>query len=665
MTERRARRVLLVGWDAADWKVIHPLLDGGRMPTLRRLVEEGASGELETLDPPVSPMLWTSVATGKTADEHGILSFFESDPENQRIRPILSTSRRVKALWNILTQEGLRSVVVGWWPSHPAEPILGGMVSNLYHHEQDRPADEWPLPEQTVHPPELAARMAELRVHPHELTAAHLLPFVPRAAEVDQRRDRGLLAVSRLLAHASSIQAAATELMEHQEWDLAAVYFDAIDHFSHVFMRFHPPAHPLAPPALAEIYRDVVASAYRFHDMLLERLLALAGPETLVLLVSDHGFHSDRLRPLRLPRTPTAPLLEHRRHGIVCLHGPGVEPDSLVLGANLLDIAPTVLWALGLPVGEDMPGRVLLDAFVDPPPVATVPSWEEIEGECGAHREEARRDPAAEWAAHRQLVELGYVAPGAEDDTEKIVRNLAESRYFLARVHHSRGRPDRAVEVLEALVAEHPERRYWRALMRALWAAGRRDEFRSRLDERDDVASGKVVEAVFRSWLELAEGDTAAAIRRLEEAEADRPGARWILRELVRALLAGDTAEEAEGICDLLVEEDPSDFVAYRLRAEARSARENWRGAVDDLLASLALRFSQPEVHADLAAALLRSGEVDRAEQALRIAVRMDPDHLPTHRLGWELFSEHRPDPDRAAEHAAALERLASPAPGT
>src|SRR5690606_22342552 len=75
--ERLARKVLLIGWDAADWKVINPLMDAGLMPALQRLVERGVMGNIATLDPPFSPMLWTSIATGHTADRHGILNFIQ------------------------------------------------------------------------------------------------------------------------------------------------------------------------------------------------------------------------------------------------------------------------------------------------------------------------------------------------------------------------------------------------------------------------------------------------------------------------------------------------------------------------------------------------------------------------------------------------------------
>ena len=77
---RLAKRVLLIGWDAADWKVAAPLVDAGKMPNLEKLINSGVMGNLATLYPVLSPMLWTSIATGKRAYKHGVHGFAEPDP---------------------------------------------------------------------------------------------------------------------------------------------------------------------------------------------------------------------------------------------------------------------------------------------------------------------------------------------------------------------------------------------------------------------------------------------------------------------------------------------------------------------------------------------------------------------------------------------------------
>ena len=180
------RRVLLVGWDAADWKVISPLVDMGLMPHVGRLVETGVMGNLATLQPALSPMLWTSIATGKRPYKHGIHGFSEPDPQSGTVRPITNLSRKTKAVWNILNQTGHTSLVVGWWPSSPAEPIRGAMVSNHFQ-QAVAPLDAaWPLRAGTVHPPEFAEALSHQRLHPRRRPSRHLpcRPILTRATRI-------------------------------------------------------------------------------------------------------------------------------------------------------------------------------------------------------------------------------------------------------------------------------------------------------------------------------------------------------------------------------------------------------------------------------------------------------------------------------------------------
>jgi len=171
-------RLLLVGWDAADWKVIDPLLQRGEMPVLAGLIASGVRGNNATIYPPLSPMVWTSIATGKRPTKHGIHGFTEPTEDGLSVRPVSNLGRKTKAFWNILNQCDKRCLVVGWWPSHPAEPISGVMVSNHFPLSgSDDPRR--PLVPGTVLPGTMAERMAELRVHPTEITGDILGLFVP------------------------------------------------------------------------------------------------------------------------------------------------------------------------------------------------------------------------------------------------------------------------------------------------------------------------------------------------------------------------------------------------------------------------------------------------------------------------------------------------------
>src|SRR6266478_9717849 len=200
-------RVLLIGWDAADWKVIQPLLHAGQMPNLARLMSGGVYGNVATIYPVLSPMLWTSIATGKRAYKHGIHGFSEPLPDGSGVRPITLLSRKTKAVWNILHQTGHRSLVVGWWPSHPAEPLNGVMVSNHFQQPVGRPGEIPPLSAGIVHPPSLAASLGELRVNPMELNGDFIRLFVPDYQNVDQASDKRLHSLGKIIAETMSIHA--------------------------------------------------------------------------------------------------------------------------------------------------------------------------------------------------------------------------------------------------------------------------------------------------------------------------------------------------------------------------------------------------------------------------------------------------------------------------
>ena len=103
-----AKKVLVIGWDAADWRVINPLLDEGKMPGLQSMVDNGVIAQpRDALSAAVADGMWTSIATGKRPFRHGILGFTEPTQDGSGVQPVSVLSRRGKAVWNILNQGGL------------------------------------------------------------------------------------------------------------------------------------------------------------------------------------------------------------------------------------------------------------------------------------------------------------------------------------------------------------------------------------------------------------------------------------------------------------------------------------------------------------------------------------------------------------------------------
>src|ERR1035437_283828 len=101
-------RLLLVRWDAPDWSILHPLIDAGEMPTLRRIVEAGASGQLLGTQPLVSVAQWTTVATGKSPWQHRVCHPIERITGANQAVPVTAARRRSRALWEMLAQAAKR-----------------------------------------------------------------------------------------------------------------------------------------------------------------------------------------------------------------------------------------------------------------------------------------------------------------------------------------------------------------------------------------------------------------------------------------------------------------------------------------------------------------------------------------------------------------------------
>ncbi|MBN2261844.1 MAG: alkaline phosphatase family protein, partial [Prolixibacteraceae bacterium] len=378
--EKKNNKVLLIGWDGADWKIINRLVDEGKMPVLKNMIEQGVMGNITTLQPAYSPMLWTTIATGKYPDKHGVLGFIEPLPDLSGIRPVSSSSRKVKALWNILMQRGYKTHVFNWWPSHPAEPVNGIYVSNLFPKANTTDYLNWQVPDDAVHPPELKDLMAHFRVHPLELSQEHIAQFIPALKEFTPKVMKKVEAIARNIAEASTVQAVATLAMEQEPWDFTAIYWDTIDHFCHGFMNYMPPQLKGVNSVDYELFSEVVDNAYRLMDLMLGNLLQHIDENCNVILLSDHGFKSGNLRSPYTPNEPAGPAHHHRNVGVFCAKGPGIRKDEIVYGASLLDITPTILTIMGLPIGEDMDGKPLVDIFEKPPIIETITSWENIDG---------------------------------------------------------------------------------------------------------------------------------------------------------------------------------------------------------------------------------------------------------------------------------------------
>jgi predicted AlkP superfamily phosphohydrolase/phosphomutase/Flp pilus assembly protein TadD len=471
-------RVIVLGLDGMDPQTVDLLMSEGKLPNFARLRQEGAYGRLETTRPILSPIIWTTIATGKTPDQHGIGHFVAVNPTNGESLPVTSRMRRVKALWNILSDAGRRVDVVGWWATWPPETVNGAIVSDhtCYHFLFADGEQGMKDPISTTHPPELEKEIAPLIRRPSDITPAEAAAFVNVPADDYARpfdfKDE-LSHFRWALATADTYRRIGLHLWKTQRPDVLFTYIEATDSTAHLFGHLFR-AEGLTGELAAQQarYGQAVESMYRYADGILGDFMQVMDASTTLVVLSDHGFELGALPedPSKTRDMRRVSEKYHRIEGILYLFGRGVRPHARIDGAKIIDVAPTVLTLAGLARASDMPGKILSDVLdVGPAPVA-VASYETGERVAAAPATDAAVDPAI----IERLKSLGYVG---DETSPQGARNLAA-------MHFEAGRYQEAADAFEKLLKNKPDDAGLHAsLAGALGALGRYDESLKHLNE--------------------------------------------------------------------------------------------------------------------------------------------------------------------------------------
>jgi tetratricopeptide (TPR) repeat protein len=657
--------------------MIEPLVQQGLMPNFARFVAEGVSGNIASLTPMISPILWTSIATGKWGDKHGILGFAEPDGTTGRTRPVTSTSRTCEALWTILPRYGFRASVVNWFASHPAEDGGGVIVTDRFAPPIGKPDEPWPVTPGTISPAGLAEKAAKLRVHPARTTFEQIVRFVPGLAQIEAEAARAAAEragggagsesalaarekvneLRSLLAQCATVHSAATWILKEHSGDFLGVYYDAIDRFAHAFMEFHPPRMPHVPEGMFERFRHVMTMCYQFHDMMLGRLLQLAGPDATVFVVSDHGFYSDDLRPEGTSAIKGGkPVAWHRPFGMFAARGPNIKRGEKVYGASLLDVTPTILAAMGVPVAADMDGQVLGQIFAAPVEVKKI-ATHEVPGTVRVAQTD--EDPWVVQQMLDQLVQLGYLS---ENSTEEIV---VDRHRNLAQIYLATGRPRVALEEYEKALAKKPgDESSLLGVARCRVALGEVDEAERLV--REVLKSGEGKEdatqsvrghihlgtlAMRREEYEAALGQFMKAV----ELDARAPGVRT---NAGMALVRLRRWKEAAEMFEAAIAANADDVDAWDGLGVAYRAMKQPSDAVFAHMRAVALVHTRPRSHVNLALALGELGRTRWAAETLKIAAGLDPLDPAPHELLAQLHERSFKEPEKAAEHRAKAKEL-------
>jgi tetratricopeptide (TPR) repeat protein len=586
MPSSRQPIFVLVGWDAADWQVLSPLLDAHALPHLRRLVEGGLMGDLSTVSPLEPDVVWSSLATGARAARHGILGANLAAPHD--------VCDRVAPVWKVLAAHGVAATAIGWPEALDAEAEPGA-------------------------PDDLMVRSADL-------DADTLRFFVPGLADAVARRDPRIPVLAGAIAHAASIHNVATWVLARRRPRFLAVRYGALAAIHEWFMRYAPPRMPDVSAGDLAMYSGVVAAACRYHDMMLGRLIELAGDEAMVMVVSAHGFHSDHRRPVAVhPGAAPVAAQWRRRYGVFAAAGPGVPQDERVYGLSVLDIAPTVLAHFGVPRRVALEGRACRamagapDEARDGDTAAAVPSADNL-ADAGVPRR---------WRLHAAIAEL------------------------------EAGRAESGRRILESLVAEDPtgvEAR--QRLARAALTLGDRAACAEHVSVLLAQAPAHVATRLLAARLAVLDRRAADAGEHLRAAEGEAAGRAPVLCEIGLAYASAGALADAERVLRLAIDADPGRARGHDALARVLLAAGRPADAADAALKAIAREHQSAEAHLHLGIALSLCGWSQRAATAFETCLGLDPDASTAHRWLAHLFSRSLADPARAAHHAAAASRL-------
>lgn len=402
--------VILIGVDGAEWRVIEGMVERGELPGFKRLMDEGARGHLLNPGPQVSPVVWTTFATGHFSRDHGILDFVYPYGEGAK-RPVDASLRREPALWSLVDAHGGESTVIGYFVSHPAEPINGRFVSDRAL--QGLPQSVWP---ESLEP--VAERnRAGVRADRDRLYER----FFPWDYDPEQAEDRNnpyqLAArivqgrIDRRILSEDFLRRMTTDLLD-EPGDLFVTYFRLADIVSHSVWYYYDDRDWSEKPSEQNdrLLGDIIPESYRFVDESIQQILDAHAGNANIVLISDHGFGSATGMYQSSRDLLTG---NHRPDGVILAHGPDIAPGPIG-HPTIMEVFPTLAYLLGLPIADTIPGSIeyglLTEAFTERHQPRFVDAYDVDWQPLAADEVDER----AQQEEMESLRGLGYIGEGVE-----------------------------------------------------------------------------------------------------------------------------------------------------------------------------------------------------------------------------------------------------------
>jgi predicted AlkP superfamily phosphohydrolase/phosphomutase len=278
-----ATKVLMIGVDGATFSLLDPLVEQGAMPFLHDLLKRSVRAELMSTRHPLTPQAWTSMITGRSPEAHGIYDFLRPAflPDGSVFLKLNDyRDNHCETIWSIANRHKQRATSLNFYGMSPAPAVDGYIFGGFI---------PWRHLKQAVYPKSLYDEVRALpnfdyrnlgMDHTEEKKCVQGLhqgeqePWI----ELQNVRDRHW---SMLTCH----------LMTKDRTELTALVLDGADKMQHLFWRFIDPAFADKEAGDWSTHlRNLVVDFYRGLDENIKTMVEAAGPETDILITSDHGF---------------------------------------------------------------------------------------------------------------------------------------------------------------------------------------------------------------------------------------------------------------------------------------------------------------------------------------------------------------------------------------
>lgn len=265
------KKVLFIGLDGATFDLLDPLMDRGLMPRLKRFIDEGVRGPLETTIPPITPTAWVSWMTGKNPGKHGVFEFLLRRKGSGALpdMPVNSQSRDGLPFWDLLGQMGRSAIVTNMPCTYPPMMVNGVMVSDFLTPRGRR---------DFTYPASLLEEI-ETRFGPYELYITEV--YTP--GNVDK-------ILNQLFTEIEYKTKVNRYLMDNYPWDVFATHYWSADRFQHELWHLVDESHPFFDRKEHDAHIDRIHQYWQAVDSMFGELFDAAGEDTTVYVGSDHGF---------------------------------------------------------------------------------------------------------------------------------------------------------------------------------------------------------------------------------------------------------------------------------------------------------------------------------------------------------------------------------------